>query len=71
MFNYSKKRSKADGLDLKTGDGMRTLAIVLNSTAFVLSIAAIIISVKSIRDKEIDKDGEETQEIAAHGLGKQ
>lgn len=70
MFNYSKNRNKADGLDLKTGDGMRTLAIVLNSTAFVLSIAAIIISVKSIRDKEIDKDGEETQEIAAHGLGK-
>lgn len=70
MFNYSKNRNKADGLNLKTGDGMRTLAIVLNSTAFVLSIAAIIISVKSIRDKEIDKDGEETQEIAAHGLGK-
>lgn len=70
MFDYSKKRSKADQMDLKTGDGMRTLAIVLNSIAFVLSIATIIISVKSISDKEIDKDEEETQEIAAHGLRK-
>ena len=64
MFNYSKKRSKADQMDLKTGDDMRTLAIVLNSIAFVLSIAAIIISVKSIRDKELDKDGERGGEYA-------
>ena len=64
MFNYSKKRSKADQMDLKTGDDMRTLAIVLNSIAFVLSIAAIIISVKSISDKELDKDGERGGEYA-------
>lgn len=29
MFHYGENRSRADRIDLKTGDGMRTLAIVL------------------------------------------
>lgn len=58
MFHYGENRSRADRMDLKTGDGMRTLAIVLNSIACVLSIATIMISVKSIMDKEIYKDEE-------------